>query len=1243
MIANFRLTLWKTWPLAIKLMVAMTTMIILIVAVVTLLSIRREQQSFRAELERQASLMLAMMASVSADLFYTQDADALSDMLEAVGVDALEADLQVLSSGHIYDATGRAIGDAYEVDTPYNVEPDPLGQALVNSEGIMFDWQADQLLAGRAVVVGRKPLGAISVGLSTAPLQTKIKEVRNQGIVVGLAAIITGVALTLVFSRTIITNPLYDLVQATQSIMHGDLSQKIPAGAGDELALLGSAMEQMRTELQTLYQGLEHKVIARTQALQSSEERFREVVTSISDHIYVAEVTADGGIINLYLSPNIERLTGYSRDILENDRAFWLSTVVHPEDRAAIQRQIERLKSGQSSETVYRLVQATGQVIWVRDSARVHSLGDTTTYYGVISDITAHIEAERIIAQRASQLALINDLGQQITAVLELNSLLNTAAHLIQETFDYHHVALFLATDEVLSLKAVSGSYEAYFPAGHTQQLSEGINGWVACHGEKIVANDIDAEPRYISLIAPYTITQAELCLPIKIGAKTVGVLDIQSPNRNAFSENDVVVMEAIASQIAIAVENARLYESVQQELADRKQAEEALQEEKALLDALTENSLDSIYFKDRQCRLTRVSRKMINDLKLTDMSQVLGKTDIDLFGREFGTQTLADDQKIIATGNPIVGLIESRALENGGTNWTTTTKVPLRNTRGQITGLMGITREINDIKEIMEELRKFSRAVEQSASAIVIANHQGIIEYVNPAFTQTIGDTSEAIIGNNLGILKSGDHPPEFYEEIWATITKGEVWQGEIHNKKKNDDELYWENVIISPVKDEENEITHFVAIIDDITERMRAAELSAANVELAQATRLKDEFLASMSHELRTPLNAILGMAEVLRLDVYGPLNQEQANSVCLIEQSGSHLLALINDILDLSKIEANKLTLDMETVSVWDICEASLQLVKHAALKKQIKLLSSFDQDVTTIQADKLRLKQVLVNLLNNAVKFTPEGGRVGLNVALDPGQAAIHFTVWDTGIGISAEDQKRLFQPFVQVDSRLSRRYEGTGLGLSLVARLTQMHGGDVALESEVGQGSRFIVSLPYHPSQARPNETGPASPANSKTELTLSPPDEGKAVVLVAEDNETNIIFIRDFLRGSGYLVLEARNGLEAVELAKAKQPDIILMDIQMPDMDGLEATRCIREDNELARTPIIALTALAMKGDRERCLAAGADDYMSKPISLVELSKKVSFWLQPEERKSNDLSNLPVIDQSLVNRCMSTA
>jgi PAS domain S-box-containing protein len=392
------------------------------------------------------------------------------------------------------------------------------------------------------------------------------------------------------------------------------------------------------------------------------------------------------------------------------------------------------------------------------------------------------------------------------------------------------------------------------------------------------------------------------------------------------------------------------------------------------------------------------------------------------------------------------------------------------------------------------------------------------------------------------------------------------------------------------------------------------RTAELSVANAELAKAARLKDEFLANMSHELRTPLNAIFAFTESMQEGIYGPLTPKQEYALGTIAESGRHLLALINDILDLSKIEANKLDLSLDTMDVAEVCRASLAFIKQPASQKRISVTQALDSQVETIQGDERRIKQILVNLLSNAVKFTPAGRCIGLEVAGDVEEQVVHFTVWDTGIGIPAEQVPRLFQPFVQLDSSLARQYEGTGLGLALVRRLTEAHGGSITLASEVGQGSRFTVSLPWCPIQE------PGSPAGAGDPAAAPPPgtpgsmqgNQKPGTALVAEDNESNLVTLVDYLTYQGYRVIPARNGQEAIERALEHRPEVILMDCQMPSMDGLEATKRIRALPELAGTCIIALTALAMPGDRERCLAAGANAYLSKPISLKRLRATIA-------------------------------
>ncbi len=396
-----------------------------------------------------------------------------------------------------------------------------------------------------------------------------------------------------------------------------------------------------------------------------------------------------------------------------------------------------------------------------------------------------------------------------------------------------------------------------------------------------------------------------------------------------------------------------------------------------------------------------------------------------------------------------------------------------------------------------------------------------------------------------------------------------------------------------------------------------LRNQQLAISNEELQQATRLKDEFLANMSHELRTPLNAILGMAEGLQEKIFGPLSVQQLTAIKTIERSGSHLLELINDILDLAKVESGQLELEKNPTDVAAMCRGSLGFIRQAALKKSLAVDLHIPEDLPELLVDERRMRQVMINLLNNAVKFTPEGGRITIEASLLPPEVIpesptvtplLRLAITDTGIGIPEDYRDRLFLPFVQIDSALNRKYMGTGLGLALVKRIVELHGGQVSVTSEVGVGSCFRVDLPYVP---LPNTSPPTAPAPSNP----SPISPGEApsqeLILLAEDNEANISTISSYLVAKGYRLIFAKNGREAVTLAETERPDLILMDIQMPEMDGLEAMAAIRQLPALRRIPIIALTALAMSGDQERCLGAGASDYLAKPVKLKDLAFKI--------------------------------
>lgn len=868
----------------------------------------------------------------------------------------------------------------------------------------------------------------------------------------------------------------------------------------------------------------------------------------------------------------------------------------------------------------------------------------------------------------------------------------------------------------------------------------------------------------------------------------------------------------------------------VMYDITEYKRSEKALDEERNLLRTLIDNIPDFVFIKDTENRFVINNLAHIRLLGATTQNELFGKTDFDIFPEELAAQYCADEQTVIHSGLPIVNREEPCILEDNNWRQFSTTKVPLRDNKGDIIGLVGISRDITARQQaeqaLLESEERYRMLAENVNDLIAKLTAEGIYSYVSPACRSILGYEPEEMLGHS---YYDFIHPEDLVElKVLNPFALDSANSSTFAVRFLRQDETYiWLESNIRSFHNPETGVTELVAVARDVTERKRyevalekaytemekrveertkalsksnallkhevserkraetalekeramlarrveerTAELSAANAELSRASRLKDEFLASMSHELRTPLNAILGMSEVLQEQAYGPLNEKQSKAINSIDESGRHLLTLINDILDLSKIEAGKFQIEIVPVSLEDVCQASLRFVKQIALKKRIRISSTFDAyGAERIQADERRLKQILVNLLTNAVKFTPEGGAIGLEVRSDEELHAVHLTVWDTGIGIPPEQIDSLFKPFVQLDSSLSRRYEGTGLGLVLVQRMVEMHGGSIALESVLGQGSRFTVSLPWtfqnetptpavEPGQLAgyPNSThiqralviedssiiaeqharylkelgveaitylkgkgaidkvlehkpdiilldillpdlsgwdvltqlrtdphtqdipvlivsvlderpqglalgcaefltkpvsrqqlqqalsricqGPktpiAPPAASIAALLANPsvknslpeavpvaqPQNSKLqpLILLAEDNEANINLVADYLLDKGYRITVAHNGVEAVARARETRPDLILMDIQMPEMNGLEATRHLRADPTagLATTPIIALTALAMPGDRERCLAAGANDYMSKPISLTKLVRAIEVQL----------------------------
>jgi PAS domain S-box-containing protein len=453
--------------------------------------------------------------------------------------------------------------------------------------------------------------------------------------------------------------------------------------------------------------------------------------------------------------------------------------------------------------------------------------------------------------------------------------------------------------------------------------------------------------------------------------------------------------------------------------------------------------------------------------------------------------------------------------------------------------------------------------------------------------------------------------------EEMLASLQAHGRLQGYEMQLTTNDDIARWYAVSVSRVTYANREAV--VAGFHDVTQRKEAETvlqegqelLRQANAELERGLRLKDEFMANMSHELRTPLSAILNMAELLKEKIPGPLNEKQGRYLDTIAESGHHLLNMINDILDLSKIEAGMIQLDMGRVEVRTVCESAARMIKQMAEKKRLHVRMELDPAVATMHADGRRLKQLLVNLLSNAVKFTPPGRSIGLTVQGHSDEHQVEIQVWDQGIGISDQDIPRLFKPFVQLDSSLAREHEGTGLGLSIVAQIARLHGGNVTVQASPDQGSRFTVILPW---KSGADGLEPTPDVND-IDVAVSARLSKQQALLLVEDTPTVVNVLKDYLEAMGFTIVVSPDGPSAIGLARKIHPAAILMDIQMPGIDGFEATRLMRQDAGLKDTPIIAITALAMPGDRKRCLDAGMNDYVSKPVKLRHLADTIQKHL----------------------------
>jgi PAS domain S-box-containing protein len=518
--------------------------------------------------------------------------------------------------------------------------------------------------------------------------------------------------------------------------------------------------------------------------------------------------------------------------------------------------------------------------------------------------------------------------------------------------------------------------------------------------------------------------------------------------------------------------------------------------------------------------------------------------------------------------------------------------------------------------------LQDLSQALEQSAQSVVITDAAGRIEYINEAFLRQTGHARQDVLGQPVRMLRSGHTPPSTDAALQAALARGESWRGEFINRRR-DGRLAVDAAVITPLRGREGgAVTRYLALLEDVTEQRRqgeelarhrhhleelvasrTAELEAARAASEAANLAKSAFLANMSHEIRTPLNAVIGLTHLQRME---PVSDLQRGRLDKIDAAAQHLLSIISDILDLSKIEAGQMQLEQVDFALATLLDGVRAMIAGSAAAKGLAVQVDCDAMPLWLRGDPTRLRQALLNFAGNAVKFT-QRGQVTLRVRLmgmHNDSLQLRFEVQDTGIGIGADQLPQLFQPFAQADASTTRRFGGTGLGLAITRRLVELMGGQVGADSRPGQGSTFWFTATLATGQGLP----PADARRpSDDPRALLQQRHAGALVLVVEDNPVNCEVAEALLQAAGLQVDSVENGRLAVEQVQARPYDLVLMDMQLPEMDGLAASQAMRGNPALARLPILAMTANAFAEDRRACLAAGMSDFVAKPVNPTDL------------------------------------
>lgn len=929
----------------------------------------------------------------------------------------------------------------------------------------------------------------------------------------------------------------------------------------------------------TAFQSIGIDITERKQ-MEDALVRNKQILQEAQSIAQLGSWTADiqGGTFDA--SPEVARLIGWEPGIHKMEE---LLETIHPDDRNFMLDMWNASMKGSPYDIEHRII-LNGEMRWLRVKAKVifDRNGNPASAIGITQDITK---------QKQSEISLV-------ASEKRLRSLLNSQTHYL------------LRTDLLGHLTYWNDKYMKDFGGMYSNQILKNANLLeIVCeyhHGMAIEGMKQCVEE-------PGKVVRIELDRSEKDGDIRSILWELicltdenEQPNEIQFMGIEITDRKQVERALRRSEES---YRHLAEELEQR------VQERTAEVQDLYDNAPTGYHSLDDRGNYLLINQTQLDWLGYT-REEIIGQpfvrflspssadsfqSSFQLFKERGWTRDL-EFEMIRKDGDKFPVLINATAVMDKHGNFLMSRSTVFDNTE----------RKKAD-QSLRESAEQNQLLFEESPEAVLLFDNTGRVIRINRAFEHLSGFNREQILlrlMNELELISNEQLVQLAGAMLEALQSADGVSTTELKLKHAGGKQR---NVDVSVFALRIQGRQHYLVTMRDITAEKQAEEtLRLANTELERALRMKDEFLANMSHELRTPLNAILGISESLAEQVAGTLNEKQAKYINTILESGQHLLELINDILDLAKINAGKIELDKHKVDMHALVQSSLRIIRELAQKKELNVSVEIDNDVNYAWVDERRLKQMLVNLLSNAVKFTPKGGDIGIHLCGDAPNKILKITVWDTGIGIKQEEIPIIFHPFMQLDAGLARESQGTGLGLVLVSQMARLHGGSVSVDSTPGQGSRFTVAIPWD----IPPHTGKlVSPEQEKKLPDDSTLEENTAFnILLVEDTKAVVMLLQDYLTLHGYHIITANNGYDGINQLSQIQPDLIFMDVMMPEMDGFETTRRMREKLELDEIPIIGLTALAMPGDRERCIEAGMNDYLSKPIKLQELLQVVKKY-----------------------------